>query len=147
VGPAGTGRRVRREAGFSTAQNAVIDRLFVYGTLRSGQAARSLIANYVVGAERGRVDGCIYALPDGYPGFLPGSSGTVVGEVVTLRELPAAFALLDAYEGDEFTRTLLQVAQSDGEPVWAWCYVLSQVVLAEGADLVEGGDWAEYLRG
>ena len=43
-----TTRRGRQHEGWSTARHRVVDTLFVYGTLRSGQAARSLVANYVL---------------------------------------------------------------------------------------------------
>jgi len=124
-----------------------VDRLFVYGSLRTGQAARSLIANHVVESKPASADGRMFALPDGYPGFLPGGGGRVVGELMTMRELAPAFALLDAYEGEEFNRTLQRVTLQDGTTVWAWCYVLASAGLAEGAELIPGGDWAEYLRG
>jgi len=141
------GRRGRRAAGWSTAQQAIVDRLFVYGTLRSGQPARSLISNHVVSSQPATARGTMVALGDGYPGLLPGPEGRVVGEVVTLRELAAAFALLDAYEGDEFVRSLHEVELEGGTRVWAWCYLLARPELADDAELIPGGDWAEHLRG
>lgn len=126
---------------------AVVDRLFVYGSLRSGQAARSLIANHVLAAVPATARGRMFALPDGYPGFLPDTDGRVVGEMMTLSDLAAAFALLDAYEGEDFARSLQQVELGDGTTVWAWCYVLRSPALAEEGEPIPGGDWAEYLRG
>ena len=126
---------------------AVVNRLFVYGTLRSGQAARSLIADHVLAAVPATAPGRMFALPDGYPGFLPGTDGRVVGEMMTLSDLAAAFALLDAYEGEDFTRSLQEVELGDGTTVWAWCYVLRSPALAEEGEPIPGGDWAEYLRG
>jgi gamma-glutamylcyclotransferase (GGCT)/AIG2-like uncharacterized protein YtfP len=126
---------------------AVVNRLFVYGTLRSGQAARSLIADHVLAAVPATARGRMFALADGYPGFLPDTDGRVVGEMMTLSELAAAFALLDAYEGEDFIRSLQQVELGDGTTVWAWCYVLRSPALAEEAEPIPGGDWAEYLRG
>lgn len=126
---------------------AIVDRLFVYGSLRSGQAARSLIANHVVAAEPASAPGRMFALPDGYPGYLPGPEGRVIGELMTLSDLAAAFALLDAYEGEEFTRALQEVELGDGKVLWAWCYVLASPSLAEEGEPIPGGDWAAYLRG
>ena len=126
---------------------AVVNRLFVYGTLRSGQAARSLIADSVLAAVPATARGRMFALPDGYPGFLPGTDGRVVGEMMTLSDLAAAFALLVAYEGEDFTRSLQEVELGDGTTVWAWCYVLRSPALAEEGEPIPGGDWAEYLRG
>jgi gamma-glutamylcyclotransferase (GGCT)/AIG2-like uncharacterized protein YtfP len=140
-------RRGRKGAGWSTAVQAVVNRLFVYGTLRSGQAARSLIANHVLAAEPASARGRMFALPDGYPGFLPGAEGRVVGEMMTLSDLAAAFALLDAYEGADFNRSLQEVELADGRRLWAWCYVLSSPALAEEGEPIPGGDWAAHLRG
>ncbi len=126
---------------------AVVNRLFVYGTLRSGQAARSLIANHVLAAVPATARGRMFARPDGYPGFLPGSDGRVVGEMMTLSDLAAPFALLDAYEGEDFMRSLQEVELGDGTTLWAWCYVLRSPALAEEGEPIPGGDWAEYLRG
>lgn len=140
-------RRARKGAGWSTAVQAVVNRLFVYGSLRSGQAARSLIADHVIAAEPASARGRMFALPDGYPGYLPGPEGLVVGEVMTLSDLAAAFALLDAYEGEEFSRSLQEVELASRTTVWAWCYVLATPALAEEGEPIPGGDWAEYLRG
>lgn len=138
-------RRERKAAGWSTAHHTVVDQLFVYGSLRAGQTARSLMANHVIASQAGTVRGRIYALADAYPGFLPGPDGTVVGEMVQLIDLAAAFALLDAYEGDEFVRSLERVTlRESAEEVWAWCYVLADPALTEDAELVESGDWVAY---
>lgn len=129
-------------------RQAVVDRLFVYGSLRTGQAARSLIADHVIGSQAATVNGKIYALAEGYPGYLPGQNGTVVGEVMVLGGLAAALALLDAFEGEDFVRALEEVTLiADGTQVWAWCYVLASPDLADGAPLVASGDWARYLSG
>ena len=140
------GRRARKGAGWSTAVQAIVNRLFVYGTLRSGQAARSLIANHVIAAEPASARGRMFALADGYPGFLPGPGGRVVGELMTLSDLAAALALLDAYEGEDFVRSLQEIELAGGAVLWAWCYVLASPALAEEGEAIPGGDWAEYLR-
>jgi len=137
----------RRAPGWSTGQQEIINRLFVYGTLRTGQPARSLIANHVISSRPARVTGRMYAMPDGYPGFVPGPDGIVVGEVVTISELAAAFALLDAYEGDDFLRSLQKVDLLDGSHAWTWCYLLRRPHDLVGADPIHSGDWAEFLRG
>jgi len=125
-----------------------VDRLFVYGSLRSGQAARSLIANHVIGSMPATVQGRLYAIADSYPGYLPDDAGNVVGEVMVLSDLAAALALLDAYEGEEFVRELHEATLvGDGTRVWAWCYPLASPDLAEGAELIASGDWARHLSG
>ena len=122
-----------------------LDRVFVYGTLRGGQPARRLIDEHVIAAESATVSGHMYAFPDGYPGILLDPNGPpIVGEVVQLRCLSAAFALLDAYEGDDFIRVPTTAVTRDGQEMRAWCYVIiSQNIVAEGT-LVASGDWVSF---
>lgn len=136
-----------RKAGWSASRQAIVDRLFAYGSLRSGQPARSLITNHVIASQPATIAGRLYAIADSYPGYLPGEGGTVVGEVLVLGDLAASLALLDAYEGDEFVRGIQEATLADGTRVSAWCYVLASPDLAEGAELIESGDWSRHLNG
>lgn len=127
----------------------MVDRLFVYGTLCSGHTARSLIAEHVARSEPATTAGHIYAFSDGYPGLVDGDDhtddhtdkGTVVGELLHLADLTAVFALLDAYEGADFTRVMRQVTTASGNQ-WTWCYVLADSSFVEEGELVESGDWS-----
>lgn len=121
--------------------------MFVYGTLRAGQAARSLIADQVQDARPATIRGRIVAFAaEGYPGFVAEGDGLVQGEVVFLRDLAAAFALLDAYEGEEFRRTLRAAVLDDGTEVWCWIYVLSNPDAAAAGEPIPSGDWNAWLE-
>jgi gamma-glutamylcyclotransferase (GGCT)/AIG2-like uncharacterized protein YtfP len=139
-----------RRPGWSSAAHAIVDRVFVYGTLRQGQTARSMIANHVVSSEPASIPGRIYAFPLGHPGLVqrppgvPRDGATVIGELLRLRDLPAAFALLDAYEGEDFSRILGDVTLADGSTTYAWVYVLADPATAEHGELIESGDWVAY---
>jgi gamma-glutamylcyclotransferase (GGCT)/AIG2-like uncharacterized protein YtfP len=133
-----------RSAGYSSAIHEVVDRLFVYGTLRTGQTARSLIADHVARAVPATTTGTLIAFPE-YPGLVDAGSDTIVGELVWLRDLAAAFALLDAYEGEDFLRILKKVRLESGEDEWGWCYVLADPRLAEAGTTVPSGDWVRWL--
>ena len=124
---------------------AVVDRLFVYGTLRSGETARSLIADHVVRCEPAASTGTLYGFDD-YPGLVDEGESPVVGELVWLADLPAAFALLDAYEGDDFVRVLKKIRRRDGEDEWAWCYVLADRRTAEAGAVIPSGDWRQVRK-
>lgn len=133
------------EAERTTGSHEVLDRLFVYGTMRQGQTARSLIANNITRSAKAHTAGAIYAFPMGYPGFSEGDArGIVRGEVVWLTELPATFGLLDAYEGQDFARVIAQVTLEDGEKVWTWIYTLSDPGAVKHAELIPDGDWVRY---
>jgi gamma-glutamylcyclotransferase (GGCT)/AIG2-like uncharacterized protein YtfP len=119
------------------------DRLFVYGTLRAGEAARALVASHVARSVPGTVRGAMYAFPMGYPGLVDGE-GAVRGELLWLSDLAAALPLLDEYEGEDFARVERSVELEDGTRVTAWCYVLSDPSSVAGAEMVPGGDWISY---
>lgn len=124
-----------------TIPNTVVDRMFVYGTLRQGQTARRLIESYVRTSEPAACRGTMYAFASGYPGVILDGSTPIVGELVQLDDLPAALPLLDAYEGADFTRILAEV-EGPGGLCWAWIYVLSDPGLARQGTLVPEGDWS-----
>jgi gamma-glutamylcyclotransferase (GGCT)/AIG2-like uncharacterized protein YtfP len=130
-----------------TGSNEVLDRLFVYSTLRTGQTARSLIANHVARCVPASTTGEIYAFPMGYAGLVETERpNRVIGEVLWLTDLPATFGLLDAYEGDDFARVIKQVELSSGEELWAWIYVLADPDTAGHGALIEHGDWERHVR-
>ncbi len=130
----------------TTGSHEILDRLFVYGTLRRGQTARSLVANQITKTVKAWTGGSIYAFPMGYPGFVEGDgTGRVEGEVVWLTELAATFGLLDAYEGTDFARVIRKVnLEETGEEVWAWVYTLSDPTAVKFGTLIQHGDWVRY---
>jgi gamma-glutamylcyclotransferase (GGCT)/AIG2-like uncharacterized protein YtfP len=137
---------VARRPGWSTERQEIVDRLFVYGSLRRGQTARSLVAQHVSRWAPATTRGTLYAFPDGYPGLLEHGAGTVKGEVLWLTDLASTLPLLDAYEGDDFIRVLREV-ELEGATQWCWTYVLADERLVEGAEKVESGDWVRWQGG
>ncbi len=130
----------------TTGSHEILDRLFVYGTLRQGQTARSLVANQIKRCVKAATTGAIYAFPMGHPGFVEGDgTGTVVGEVLWLSDLAATFGLLDAYEGQDFARIIRKVTLDEtNEQVWAWIYTLSDPSAVTFGARIEHGDWVRY---
>lgn len=123
-----------------------LDRLFVYGTLRSAHAAHARVRAHVVDAAPATVRGRVYALPDGYPGMLDDARGVVVGELLRLRDVEAALAALDEYEGDEYQRVIRPAILAGGDALQAWCYVLVDAAIARRGVLVDSGDWLAWTR-
>lgn len=138
--------RASRGVGWSTERQSVVDRLFVYGSLRAGETARSLIAHYVRRSEPASARGELYAFLDGYPGLLEEGTDAVVGEVLWLENLAATLPLLDAYEGDDFIRILKEVELASGDSEWCWTYVLADERYAGNADRIPDGDWVKWRR-
>jgi len=138
-----TGRR-RRKPGWSTDAQEIVDRLFTYGNLRSGQPARNMIAEHVASSRPATMRGRIYALPDGDPGLVLDDQDAVVGELLVLRDLAAVYPLLDAFEGENYERLLRRARLDDGTELWAWVYALADPALAEQGEPVTGGDWVAW---
>src|SRR5262249_9704098 len=128
----------------TTGSHEVLDRLFVYGTMRTGQTARALVANSITKWLSVWTTVAIYAFPMGYPGYSETDGGRVVGEVLWLTDLAATFGLLDAYEGEDFARVIKQVTLETGEEVWAWLYTLADPAAIKLGTLIEDGDWVRY---
>lgn len=121
----------------------VLDRMFVYGTLRRGERAWCQIEPYAAASEAARCRGSMVAFASGYPGLTLEGDAVVTGELITLRDVPLALAWLDDYEGDEFTRREIDV-ETDAGPVRAWVYAIEdRAVMARGTP-VPGGDWVAY---
>lgn len=127
----------------TTVPSTVVDRLFVYGTLRAGEAAHATVAPYVRHAVRATALGTMYALAAGYPGVVADDRGVIHGELLTLADLAAALPALDAYEGADFTRIPAEITTAAGRG-WAWIYVLVSSELAQGAPVIADGDWVTY---
>ena len=127
----------------TTGSQEALDRLFVYGTIRQGQTARSLVQPSVTRCVKASTGGQIYAFPMGYPGYVEGE-GRVLGEVLWLSQLAATFALLDAYEGADFVRVIRQVTTEADEALWAWIYVLADPGTIKLGTRIADGDWVRY---
>ena len=146
------------EAAITIGSEEAINRLFVYGSLRTGQTARTLIGNSVTRSVAAAIGGNLYVFPMGYPAFVEGTN-KVVGELLWLEDLAATLAMLDAYEGNDFVRIVRQVTLpdgigADGRPnlqaknvmVWAWVYTLADPQTADLAERIIDGDWVRYWR-
>ncbi len=140
--------RRRRTGSFeverTTGSHDVLDRLFVYGTLRNGQTARSLVANQITRSIDATTRGKIYAFPMGYPALVEDDTAVVKGDVIWLSELAATFGLLDAFEGADFARVIRKVLLETGQEIWAWVYVLADPSTVQLGTLIEDGDWVRY---
>lgn len=103
----------------------MIDRLFVYGTLKPGESRWPSLAAFTRGrGSAAAVSGTLYDSGRGWPAavFASGSGAQVPGIVVSLEHdlLDAALARLDEIEGVDrglFHRVVVDV---DGRQCWAY---------------------------
>ncbi|MEF3303569.1 gamma-glutamylcyclotransferase family protein [Paenibacillus sp. GYB003] len=123
-------------------------RVFVYGTLMTGEANHGVAAPYVRSAEPGAVRGTLVdagaypALVLGKPGG--GAAGTVVrGEWLTVGEdgLPAMDALEDYFGPGDERNDYERVRVTDIDGVRSgWAYVWRD---ARGCPAIRSGSWRE----
>ncbi|MBW4470825.1 MAG: gamma-glutamylcyclotransferase [Stenomitos rutilans HA7619-LM2] len=70
--------------------------VFVYGTLKPGEKNYQICASHVIAAKPASANGCLYALPFGYPAMTL-EVGTVHGMVLSFAD-ETVLEALDAYE-------------------------------------------------
>lgn len=129
------------------------DLLFVYGTLRKGNANPMALhlAQHAEYIADGWFQGCMYQISY-YPGVVASGnpSHRVYGEIYRLKDSQRMLTALDEYEEcgakhvppTEYQRTKTRIQTLDGEilePVWIYLY---QSPL-QGKVLIEGGDFMQ----
>ena len=115
-------------------------RLAVYGSLLPGENNHHHVAMLAGRWLEGTVEGTLcdrgWAARQGYPGFVPGSSGDRVAvRVLESAALPDAWERLDAFEGEAYRRILAPVEMTPGtgargETAWRVCNIYELTDLA-----------------
>ena len=139
-------KRKRRRPGWSTEAQEIVDRVFVYASLRAGEAERSMIADYIDEVRPATMPGRMYRLGDGIVACVAADDAVMHGELLTINDLAAAFPLLDAFQGEDFVRVLRQATTESGDQVWAWVYIMAEPERAVGGEPITGGDWLAWAR-
>lgn len=132
----------------------MLDRLFVYGTLRRGGGApvrRRLRRDWVCLGEAWMV-GLLYEVAD-YPGAVPcdGAGPQIRGELYRLVRPERVLALLDRYEGcgpghaspHEYRRAQVKVHTAGGT-LMAWVYLYNRT--PRGLRRIRSGDYLKARR-
>lgn len=145
-----------RGEGEGRPADGIVDRLFVYGTLRPGGGAPGEVRRLLErGAEReGRagVSGRLLVAGAGrYPALvLDREGGRVIGDLYRLASPGPILGSLDRYEGRRpdgsglYRRAvvearLLEDGSAGGRSERAWAYVYNRD--ASGLEQIESGDW------
>jgi gamma-glutamylcyclotransferase (GGCT)/AIG2-like uncharacterized protein YtfP len=137
-------RRGRRRPGWSTDAQEIVNRVFVYASLREGEAERSMIAEYLSNAIPATTTGRMYQLAEGPVACVDDPDQRIVGEVIEINDLAAAFPLIDMFQGDDFVRVLKVARLDSGEEVWTWVYMLADPERIANATPIVGGDWLAW---
>jgi len=124
------------------------NRLFVYGTLMSGDQSGGLLRGLPILPAQTR--GRLYRMPAGYPVMVLDDDGPWVhGELVEL-DGAGRLMLLDSFEGvgqGLYTREVIRVAY-DGRSANCWAYVMTAAqVRSRKAARLKGNNWRRYRWG
>lgn len=114
------------------------DHCFTYGSLMCEDIMGAVCATAPLKPQPARLAGYRRAPVIGveYPGMVP-AAGQAVEGVVYLGLPAAAWPRLDAFEGDEYQRSEVEVELADGRRLMAWAYVFKP----EHAARLGEGDW------
>jgi gamma-glutamylcyclotransferase (GGCT)/AIG2-like uncharacterized protein YtfP len=115
---------------------AKMDRLFVYGTLAPGRSNAHVLADVAGTWEPATVRGRLFPAGRGaaeeYVGIVLDEQGDDVrGLVFTSAQLPDHWARLDAFEGDDYVRVLVNARLENDSAVSACVYALSSTPRAQ----------------
>jgi gamma-glutamylcyclotransferase (GGCT)/AIG2-like uncharacterized protein YtfP len=132
--------------------------VFVYGTLKPSEPNYSVCAEYVVESQPAIADGCLYALPLGYPAMTL-DAGTVHGTLLSFTDV-TILERLDAFERhdptefsvyapdqrlehNEYDRKQIPVYNDDRRLLgFAWSYIMTTAQAQQlGGILLPEGQW------
>lgn len=106
-----------------------METLFVYGTLMpncpNGHVLENIVGKFIPATVTGELIGAGWSASMGYPGIKLDSTGdTVHGFLFYSHNLDDHWEHLDAFEGEEFVRTAVNVERYDELDVDTYIYAL-----------------------
>ena len=134
--------RKRAERALGIAQPDNEHRVFVYGTLLTGECNARWAGN--ARRQKAWTLGTIHDTGYGYPAYQKRGRTRIVGEVLTVGE--DGFRSMDRLEGypSLYRREQIRVHLVGGGQVLAWVYIMNR--LPDGAPVIESGDWVAYRK-
>ena len=138
--PPAARKRAERALGIAQPENE--HRVFVYGTLLTGECNARWAGN--ARRQKAWTLGTIHDTGYGYPAFVKRGRARIVGEVLTVGD--DGFRSMDRLEGypNLYRREQIQVHLVGGGSVLAWVYIMNR--LPASAKVIAGGDWRTYRR-
>lgn len=144
--------------GCSATKEENIEKVFVYGSLRSDMFNYDVYLNGKVSEnQKATIKGDLFHLDNkGYPAIVPGE-GEVVGELMTFKDFKSTLKDLDELEAyvegeekeNEYNRKVVDVTLEDGTVEKAYYYEYNPSADYNKDDKlisVESGDWKEYME-
>lgn len=137
-----------------TPESSELVKVFVYGTLKPGEANYAYYCRHAVQIQAAMVWGQLYHLPFGYPALTPGNR-PVQGFLLAF-ENPDILTKLDQLEDydpahpehSEYLRVMVDVFNPDHHPLGqAWIYQMpTEQVTKLGGILLPQGTWSSRNR-
>jgi gamma-glutamylcyclotransferase (GGCT)/AIG2-like uncharacterized protein YtfP len=127
------------------------DRIFFYGTLRTGFNRRTGLDEFLKFIGRGWIQGKLFDLGI-YPAAVPADEGRVWGEVFEIGDSSKVLDALDRIEGHRpadperslYNRVRVSVTLDDGHTDDAWVYFYNAPL--GRAPRIASGDYVEHLK-
>ena len=142
----------------SYMENIEIERVFVYGSLRTDMFNyKTYLDGKVEESIKGTISGDLFHIKNkGYPAVVPGE-GEVVGELMTFKDFESVLKELDeleAYEEgkeseNEYNRKIVDVKIAEGTVIKAYYYEYNPSAEYNKDDElvpVTDGDWKQYVE-
>ncbi|MEE9380783.1 MAG: gamma-glutamylcyclotransferase [Hyphomonadaceae bacterium] len=104
--------------------------LFVYGSLAPGKKNAHFMDSLNGTWQRASVRGCLHeqgwAAAQGYPGLVPDPEGDKIqGHVLVSEDLAEHWPRLDAFEGQDYRRILIQARLENGDTICVQAYSIA----------------------
>lgn len=142
----------------SYMDNIKVERVFVYGSLRSDMFNyKTHLDGKVEESIKGTINGDLFHIENkGYPAVVPGD-GEVAGELMTFKDFESVLKELDeleAYEKgqeseNEYNRKIVNVKIAEGTVIKAYYYEYNPSADYNKDDKlveVKNGDWKQYME-
>lgn len=127
-------------------------RVFVYGTLMSGEENHHILKDRSKLLGEGVISGTIYEMPGNYPALIE-DEGIVRGELFEFED-EDVLKQLDRIEGyygkgkkNLYDRERRDIIMADGKFIECWVYIYrnKETAKKKGA-FIPGGNWKEYKQ-
>jgi len=115
-----------------------VDKIFLYGTLKSDGPFYQLFSNYVLRNQPAYAIGTL-GLRKGYPTFYDKGDYKVIGELVTVFNVKSLIEFLEPQYNDKTKKIITVYLESNNEPVKAYCFICSKPM--KGIEIIESGYW------
>lgn len=115
-----------------------VDKLFLYGTLKSDGPFYQLFSNFVLKNEPAYSYGTL-AIRKGYPTFYDKGNYKVLGELITVFNVKQLLEFLEPQYNDKCSKIIDVYPISSNESVKAYCFVCCKPM--KGLEIIESGYW------